>query len=324
MDFEQNLLCEPAFHIPEAASPDCAPVPTRRPIAATRWKRPLGFGACEVIQSDRLAPGPSALPAPGIDDDEERMLLIFQMSGECEIRHACRAVVIEAGQWTLCRDTAFRLGNPTRNAEQLIVRFPRTSVECGRNLDRLLVDRPSEAGSVGRLILQCAHMAQFPERQISARGREELADIILRIVQLALLEHEGTRAMVAMRETLRDRIKAYIVANIRDPDLSIDKIARHFSCSKRNLHKVFRDEGSTLNKFLWSIRLERCRDALRDESLCNRSITEIAYMWGFNNSSHFSRVFRAQFGISPREFRSRSVARCAPDRTAGALAECAH
>ncbi|MDD5581131.1 MAG: AraC family transcriptional regulator [Methylobacter sp.] len=29
----------------------------------------------------------------------------------------------------------------------------------------------------------------------------------------------------------------------------------------------------------------------------------MAFRWGFNDSAHFSRVFKQQFGCSPREFR---------------------
>lgn len=36
----------------------------------------------------------------------------------------------------------------------------------------------------------------------------------------------------------------------------------------------------------------------------HRSIMEIAYSWGFNNPNHFSRCFKRQFGVAPRELRN--------------------
>ena len=36
-------------------------------------------------------------------------------------------------------------------------------------------------------------------------------------------------------------------------------------------------------------------------------LTEIAYRWGFNDSSHFSRSFKAAFGCTAREFRARET-----------------
>jgi AraC-like DNA-binding protein len=38
------------------------------------------------------------------------------------------------------------------------------------------------------------------------------------------------------------------------------------------------------------------------------SISEICFRWGFNGSAHFSRAFRDQYGVSPREFRQGAAA----------------
>jgi len=37
--------------------------------------------------------------------------------------------------------------------------------------------------------------------------------------------------------------------------------------------------------------------------LAHRHVSEIAFAWGFNDLSHFGRVFREHFGMSPRDFR---------------------
>ena len=49
----------------------------------------------------------------------------------------------------------------------------------------------------------------------------------------------------------------------------------------------------------------RVRADLEDPRQRARSITEIALRWGFNDSAHFSRTFRARFGLSPRAVRGR-------------------
>ena len=56
-------------------------------------------------------------------------------------------------------------------------------------------------------------------------------------------------------------------------------------------------------KSVWKQRLAMCRRDLSAPALRSRSIGEIAYAWGFSNVSHFSRAFKAEFGIGPREFR---------------------
>jgi AraC-like DNA-binding protein len=51
-------------------------------------------------------------------------------------------------------------------------------------------------------------------------------------------------------------------------------------------------------------RLQACRKALSDPRCVSFSVSEIAYAWGFNDLSHFSKAFRKRFGVSPAQYRS--------------------
>ena len=42
---------------------------------------------------------------------------------------------------------------------------------------------------------------------------------------------------------------------------------------------------------------------LKNPQHTGRTITEIAFSWGFNNAAHFSRVFREHAGLPPSDFR---------------------
>ncbi|MCY1312770.1 Transcriptional activator FeaR [compost metagenome] len=74
---------------------------------------------------------------------------------------------------------------------------------------------------------------------------------------------------------------------------------------------MFEDEDQTLDRFIWQMRLERCSEALRQVAGGRASVSEIAFAWGFNSSAHFCRVFKAQYGVSPREFQRREAQRAA-------------
>jgi AraC family transcriptional activator of tynA and feaB len=58
-------------------------------------------------------------------------------------------------------------------------------------------------------------------------------------------------------------------------------------------------------------RLERCRAALEDPGQARRSVSEIAFGWGFSDMTHFGRRFKAAYGILPSEYR---VSRIKQDR----------
>lgn len=100
------------------------------------------------------------------------------------------------------------------------------------------------------------------------------------------------------------RIQRYILENLDGVDLSPRAIAAANGVSVRQLHRVFSATGSTVSQCVRKLRLARCAEALRAEQSASAGITEIAFRWGFNDSAHFSKAFRAEFGQSPRAYRA--------------------
>jgi AraC family transcriptional activator of tynA and feaB len=103
---------------------------------------------------------------------------------------------------------------------------------------------------------------------------------------------------------LRPRIQRFIEEHLSDPGLRPAEIAAAADISVRHLHRLFSHSGSTLGDCIRERRLEQCRNDLANPGLGMKSITEIAFAWGFSDSAHFSRSFRNQFGVCPRIFRA--------------------
>lgn len=104
------------------------------------------------------------------------------------------------------------------------------------------------------------------------------------------------------RTSLFERIRMFIEKRLDDPQLSPSMIARAHSISVRYLHLLFSERGVTVGGWVRLRRLAQCRVALTDVRK-DRTITEIAMKWGFSEAAHFSRSFKAAFGISPNAFR---------------------
>jgi AraC-like DNA-binding protein len=146
---------------------------------------------------------------------------------------------------------------------------------------------------------------------VSVAGKAELlgaaaAPISNHIVELVSLAvgisaSEEDQARGTLRQQLAKSVIQYIAAHAADPELTPTKTARHFRISVRYVHRLLEESGETFSKLLLRRRLERCAEDLRtgDPS----SIGQIAFRWGFNDLSHFSRSFRNQFGVTPREYK---------------------
>jgi AraC-like DNA-binding protein len=106
----------------------------------------------------------------------------------------------------------------------------------------------------------------------------------------------------------RLQIRRHIEANLRDPEMSARSIAASFGISTRYLHILFAAEDETVSNYMLRRRLEETARQLSDAAWRRRTITEVAFGWGFNNATHFARVFKDRFGLSPRDFRASACA----------------
>ncbi len=100
------------------------------------------------------------------------------------------------------------------------------------------------------------------------------------------------------------RIRAYIDRHLAHPDLTPDSIARAHHISVRYLHKLFEMEDITVSRWIQQRRLEHCRRDLARRESADLTVAAVAHRWGFTSASHFSRVFRAAYGVSPAEWRN--------------------
>ncbi len=141
---------------------------------------------------------------------------------------------------------------------------------------------------------------------------EEMTVDQLRPVELALTEFlaaslaeltSGEAFGVGAQSPHLHRICQSIETLLPNPDLSLRKLADKNGVSPRYIQKLFAAAEDTFGHYLRVRRLERCRMDLASPMCARLSISEICFRWGFNESAHFSRAFRNQYGLSPREYR---------------------
>lgn len=104
----------------------------------------------------------------------------------------------------------------------------------------------------------------------------------------------------------REQVKAVARTRLRDPGLTVAEIAAQLHASVSTLHRAFAGEPCSIAEWIWAQRLDAVRADLCDPALRHRTISDLAFSWGFSDASHFSRAFRARFGRTARDIRSGS------------------
>jgi acetamidase/formamidase/AraC-like DNA-binding protein len=140
---------------------------------------------------------------------------------------------------------------------------------------------------------------------------QAMADLLLTIGhQLADTAPDGRHT--ASQAAILHRICQTIERRLDDPDLAPAAVAQAEGISERYLQKLFEGVGDNFTHYVRERRLQRAWADLSNPAEAHRSISEIAYRYGFADSAHFSRTFRHRFGLPPREFRQQEAERAAP------------
>lgn len=86
-----------------------------------------------------------------------------------------------------------------------------------------------------------------------------------------------------------------------DEDKSMEEIAASLGICERYFRKFFTERaGVSPAQFVTDMRLRRAKSML---ACTDKSITDIAFSCGFYDSSHLTRVFKKQEGITPKDYR---------------------
>jgi AraC-like DNA-binding protein len=100
------------------------------------------------------------------------------------------------------------------------------------------------------------------------------------------------------------QITAFVEAHLGEADLAPAQIATAHHISLRQLHKLFHASGMTVAGWIRQRRLERCGHDLRDPHYAAWPVAAVGARWGYPDPAHFSRLFKATYGLGPRDYRA--------------------
>ncbi|NYT67008.1 helix-turn-helix domain-containing protein [Pusillimonas noertemannii] len=229
-----------------------------------------------------------------------------QKQGETHLKQADRECVTQPGDiFIFDPSSPFRLESSTTHVYSMYV--PRRALlEHVPHVSKLTATRiDGKAGAAALLRVMLDELFSLAP-SLKPQALPPLSSIFPQLVSTVLLSQEqfdgvGPSRMNAFHKS---KILSFIQANLHDPSLNATSIAQGVGLSTRYVYQLFEDESMSLMKWVWAQRLEQCRRQIMSPVLRNKSISEIAYDWGFSDTAHFSRVFKAAYKQTPRECRA--------------------
>lgn len=117
---------------------------------------------------------------------------------------------------------------------------------------------------------------------------------------LAPSRDNAERARPMIESATLFRARSYIEAHLGDFDLGPEAICKQVAVSRSTLFRLFEAFGG-VSSYILQRRLRAARRNLSDARVKAR-ISEVASKYGFSSDARFSREFKKNFGVSPRDF----------------------
>ena len=240
-------------------------------------------------------------------DKRGLLTVAMQKSGAARLRQAGRVAELAPGQLVLVDTGRPHVLDHAERAELALFTVPAKVVglRCGE-VDQALARVISPDEGMGRLLAPFLESLSVSARTARPDVAHRLAGNTADLVATLVAEQAGAGYADpdAARTALLTRIRQFVDQRLEDPDLDPTAVAAANNISVRYLHRLFENEGTTVRRWIQRRRLEECARELTRRSGSAPSVSAVARRWGFTNASHFSRVFRAAYGMSPRQWRT--------------------
>lgn len=280
----------------------------RQHFHATLYQSELGPASVNIVHAGRhqirRTPGAIARSRHAV------MFLLQLRSGQFRVKQQGREADLKVGDCVLLNGSApYHLVCPA-DTECLALRLPS---------DWLKAWLPNPEGLAGRPLQVVDGWSRALSAALSTFGAQSASDLSLppslvaeQLASLLALAAGGGSEKSIHRNTLFDRVMQTVRDRGHEPDFTPEVLALEHDVSRRYIHYLYAQHGSTFGEELIAVRLQRAERLLKDRRFDDVPIGEISARCGFTEPSHFARRFRQKFGQSPTRFRRSAVTDLSP------------
>lgn len=234
----------------------------------------------------------------------DRFEIYYLTVGKCHFFIDNRSYDIVAGDVILIPEGIIHRTNYGQNEERVCVvlefssRFVPETVRARLSSMVYLFRNPALSSEIHEMVkaidAECRNPDEFTYESLEARISSLL---------FFLARNRMTGGTSISKNSMIEDVINYIKSNFSQ-DIKLAEVAKGHFVSPEHLSRTFKhDTGFGFNEFLSLVRLQHAEHLLKERG--SRSISEIAYSCGFNDSNYFSDKFRRTYGVSPLKYSKR-------------------
>ena len=238
--------------------------------------------------------------------NSDELFVCRQLAGSVVLEQDCREVILCSGDIALIDPRLPYGAKFSAGSRLLLLKFPRRLLEAriGGTQEMTACSIKPSAAEVG---LTSAFLGALPAYagELDPTAADVVQEQVIALIALSLAKALGPSPsrISAAKSIALLKVRAAIESRLNDPNLDANTVAAAAGVSVRYANALLSNEDTTIMRFVQARRLARCRKALEDPLQEHRTISEIAYAWGFSDMTHFGRRFRAAYGVLPGECR---------------------
>ncbi|MGI6786451.1 MAG: helix-turn-helix domain-containing protein [Gleimia sp.] len=239
-----------------------------------------------------------------LDTDPHTYKLSLQIEGRTILSQFDRECILEPGNMAIYHSRVpYTLDYPDAQ-RSLVMQFPSEHVQFPpsaiQHITARTISRDDRLGTFAiPLFEQLAANFEALEGPHAGALLHSAIDILVAVLAEELASEEEQKTAL-----VRKAIE-YIDSHLSDPDLGPASIANALYVSVRHLHSQFAVTGQSVGSYIKTARMERIRRDLANPLKTGDSVREIGERYGVTSPAHLSRIFKAAYGETPREYRKR-------------------
>ena len=230
----------------------------------------------------------------------ERFEIYYMVSGRCHFFINDRAYDVLPGDVVLIPEHVIHKTN--YGAEE----HSRILIECSRHFipteasaelaDMVYLYRNAAAtGEIYSLLQKIEQEYKSPD----AYSFDAIRSYVHLLVYI-MIRNKSTVSILSRGNAMIDDVVSYVKDNFSS-EITLTEVAKKHFVSPEHLSRTFkRQTGFGFNEFITLVRLQRAEAMLKNEN--GKTISEIAYACGFNDSNYFSDKFKKFYGTSPLKY----------------------